>query len=378
MTKRADVTTQHPMAGTFGPLDDFAIHQTAETLGISGAGEPEWFEHDTTAMTPPGLLDRPYMLNWFQFHPNKQAVQAWVMFNDSRVQHNLVIRQPITRDRNDMRVGPLSFEIIEPLRLYRTRLEPDSAYPFEYDFILEARSAPKLFDKRSYDDSDSGFHVDHCHTDQALICREGAIKYEGVTFNMAGYQGYRDHCWGRRAGPNRHRGFHVPLLAHFNHRTLSMWYEELTNGDPLYAVGHIATDDGRSLLIEEFEHDFELDRDTGNFKKHEWVLRDERGKKHSLSARVLYDGGYQRYSEVLAERLHYSGALPEQSLKPLSVQLQTLDLTDPAVLTGSYSQEQRQQYCEFQLDGEVGYGLCIYYVSPDHVRYGKQLRPRDK
>lgn len=375
MTERAEVLTQKPMTGQkFGPLDDFPIHQTAETLGVSGDGEPEWFEHDTTAMTPPGMMDRPYMLNWFQFHPNKQAVQAWIMFNDSTVQHNLVIRQPITRDRNEMRVGPLTFEILEPLELYRTRLEPDAAYPFEYDFLLEARSAPKLFDKRVYHDDESGFLVNHCHTDQALVCREGFIKYQGTTYNMAGYQGYRDHCWGRRAGPNRNRGFHVPLLAHFPHRTLSMWYEELSNGEPLYAVGHIALDGGPSLLIESFEHDFEFDPSTGNFRKQEWKLRDETGKEHRLSAKVLYNGGYQRYSDVLAERLHHSGDLPSESPQTLTLQLQTLDLSDPSVLNGAWRQEQRQQYCEFTLDGETGFGLCIYYASDEHVRYGQQLR----
>lgn len=356
-------------------LDDFPIHQTAETLSVSGGGEPEWFEHDTTVMTPPGQVDRPYLLNWFQFHPNKGAVQAWVMVNDSKRQYNLVIRQPLGRDRGELRVGPLSFEIIEPLTKYRTKLQADPAYPFEYDFLLEARNAPKLFDKRVYEDDDSGFRVDHCHTDQALVCREGWIKYDGTTYNMARYQGYRDHCWGRRAGPNRERGFHIPLLAHFRHCSVSMWYEELTTGEPLYAVGHLAMDSGESIDIESFEHDFELDPSTGNFTKHEWSLGDARGGTHRLSARVLYNGGYQRYSEVLAERLHHSGARADVTAvdAPLSMRLQSIDLTDDAVIRGEWRREQRQQYCEFVLDGEVGYGTCISYFSPHHVRYGAQL-----
>jgi len=358
---------------TFTAFDDFPVHQTAETLGVSGHGEAEWFEHDTTAIVPPGLTDRPYMLNWFQFHPNKDAVQAWVMFNDSRTQHNLVLRQPIVRGRHELRVGPLSFEILEPLRVYRTRLAVDDAYPFEYDFILEARHVPKLFDKRVYQDVASGFQVDHCHTDQGLVCREGYLRYQGKTFDMTGYVAYRDHCWGRRAGPNVERGFHVPLLAHFPHRTISMWYEELTDGTPLYAVGHIAYDTGESVAIEGFQHEFELTAATGDFVKHRWVLEDEHGETHRLDVRTLYPGGYQRYSEVLAERLHHSGDAPTEAVGMRSTWLQTLDLTDPEVTSGDWRREQRQQYCEFTLDGETGYGLCISYVSPRHVRYGQQL-----
>ncbi len=372
------VATQTAMSSSFGPVDDFPTHQVAETMEASGRGEPEWFEHDTTVCTPPGTKDSPYVLNWFQFHPNKGTVQAWIMFNDGQTQYNVVLKQNhLPHDRRQLSVGPLTFEVIEPLRLYRTQLRPDDRLPFSYDFLLQARHVPKLFDKRNYLDDDSGFQVEHCHTDQGLLCSEGTVSYRGTNFDMTGYEAYRDHCWGRRAGPHRRRGFHVPLLAHFRRRTLSMWYEELTDGTPLYAVGHMAQDDGSSVHLKSFRHSCEVDASSGNIHRLEWRLTDERGEEHTLSVTPIYHGGYQRYSDVTGERLHHSGASPTQSPQPLSIDIQVLDLKDPSVVNGPWAGEQRQQYCEFILDGEVGYGTCIYYVSPHHVKYGPQLQHGD-
>ena len=69
---RDSVATQQRMLSQMGPFDDLSIHRHAETLSMAGGGEPEWFEHDTTVSTPPGSTDSPYVLNWFQFHPNKR------------------------------------------------------------------------------------------------------------------------------------------------------------------------------------------------------------------------------------------------------------------------------------------------------------------
>jgi hypothetical protein len=374
-TRSEDVKTQAPMTGqAFSALDDYPIHQTSQTFGMSGSGEPEWFEHDAAYVVPPGMQDRPYFVHWFQFKPNQDSVQAWVMMNHKSTQWNLVLWRSLSSDRGSLSIGPLTTKIIEPLRRYSFTLREDAGYPFSYDLLLEARNRPYLYDKRVYADDASGFNVEHAHTDQSLRVREGSITVQGETYDASGFFALRDHCWGRRAGPNVDRGFHVPLTAHFGDRTLAFWYEELADGTPLYAVGHIETDTGENMDIVAFEHDMEYEPNTGNFSVQRWRLTDERGRDHQLVVRRLVNGGFQRYNEILGERLHHSGEGGPDRGGMQGMWLQALDLSDESVLQGPYSHEQRQQYCEMQLDGEVGYGMCIYYTSPRHPKYGPAVR----
>jgi hypothetical protein len=371
LVTRDDIRTQVPMTGqAYTALDEHPIHQASETFALAGRAEPEWFEHDVYYVFPPGFSDRPYFLVWFQFKPNQDQLQAWVMMNDGVTQHNLVLARSLTVARAELRAGPLSVDVQEPLRRYRLELRPDVEIPFAFDCELEARSAPKLFDKRVYREPHAHFEVEHVHTDQTLMVRRGRLVLNGVTFDLGDSLAYRDKCWGRRAGPHRDRGFHMPLAAQFADRTLSMWYEETIDGTPLYAVGHIVRDkDGRSIDLVGFEHDVTFDPASGDFTSNRWTLLDADGERHEFAITRLLPGGYQRYSETSGERLHHSGAAAVRRSGPLTRSLQTLAVAgedfDPA-----WSKEQRQQYCAFTLDGQTGYGITCCYVSPRHARYG--------
>ena len=99
-------------------------------------------------------------------------------------------------------IGPLVYEVVEPLRKIRVRLEPNEIQPISFDVVLSGVTPP-FFEERNLVRNRRTNRVD------VNVIRyhqggwaTGRIDVGGETYELGGESafGFRDHSWGVRQG----------------------------------------------------------------------------------------------------------------------------------------------------------------------------------
>ena len=103
------------------PLDDYPIHQTALPIAHPATGDPNhydryWFN---------GYREDFYFAVGMAVYPNRGIIDAAISTVHDGVQRSVFASSRMPADRMQTQVGPLSIEIVEPLR--RTRIRADAA-----------------------------------------------------------------------------------------------------------------------------------------------------------------------------------------------------------------------------------------------------------
>jgi hypothetical protein len=229
-----DASPEHsPMSG----IDEFLVHNYPHPVRVmwttdAQAYERIWF----TAQDDAGEL---LVVTGLGFYPNLGTAEAYAIINH-RGQHTTVRAHRLLGDnRMDMRVGPISFEVVEPFKEWRLTLD-ENEYGTSYDI-------------RWYDTKRAVFR----NLGAGMIAGGkpfgGVAGYDGfgeqsgwvqaadgtrVTFERARVNGTRDHHWGTRDGVGgraRWSGWqHVYSGAFVQYPEWCMWGEHVLRnlGDP--------------------------------------------------------------------------------------------------------------------------------------------------
>lgn len=117
------------------PHDDFPVHQTSEPLAHAGQGHPDqydrfWFN---------GYTEDFYFAVALGLYPNRGVIDAGFSVVHQGVQRSVFASGRIPLDRTATRVGPISVEIVEPLRINRVRVEA-ADYGLAAELTMRART----------------------------------------------------------------------------------------------------------------------------------------------------------------------------------------------------------------------------------------------
>jgi hypothetical protein len=101
------------------PLDDFPVHQTALPVAHMATGDPNhydryWFN---------GYRDDLYFAVAMAVYPNRDIIDAAFSVVSNGRQRSVFASARLPRDRRETKVGPISIEIVEPLRVNRVRVD---------------------------------------------------------------------------------------------------------------------------------------------------------------------------------------------------------------------------------------------------------------
>ncbi|MBL7492154.1 hypothetical protein I6A60_08190 [Frankia sp. AgB1.9] len=97
------------------PFDDYPVHQTALPLAHAGDGHPDqydrfWFN---------GYDENMYFAVALGLYPNRGIIDAAFSVVHDGVQRSVFASGRIPLDRTQTRIGPISIEIVEPMRVAR-------------------------------------------------------------------------------------------------------------------------------------------------------------------------------------------------------------------------------------------------------------------
>lgn len=118
------------------PFDDYPIHQTPLPLAQAGGGHPDhydrfWFN---------GYTEDMYFAVALGIYPNRGVIDAAFSVVQDGVQRSVFASGRVPLDRTQTTIGPISVEIVEPLRINRVRVgAPD--HGLVADLTFRARTA---------------------------------------------------------------------------------------------------------------------------------------------------------------------------------------------------------------------------------------------
>ena len=179
-------------------LDDALIHQNYGTLDHVVDDDPRFFDRFYFNLHAiDGLLS---MSHGIGVYPNMKVMDGFAVVATPEVQVNVrASRELVSGDRDNMNVGPLHAEIIEPMKRWHFVLD-ENPQGIAYDITYTANFAP-LDTKRLISIVNERRVWDWSHFG-AVGRVEGWIKLDGetTTLDPARHWAVRDRSWGVRPG----------------------------------------------------------------------------------------------------------------------------------------------------------------------------------
>jgi hypothetical protein len=355
--------------------DEFLCHQIVATFDSVETSAREWTErvwfsaHDTTG--------KCQFVAGLGVYYNRNIIDAFACFVvDGKTQYSVRASRELRPQIDEVRVGPFSYEVVEPLKKVRVTLADNEyglSYEIDFDATMSAHEEePQLarFRGRVEENVVRYFQVGR---------PTGWIKAEGETYRVDsdGWRAERDHSWGvRRGGGVPETGVQpgdIPegylynmIVAQFDnwgatYHTRETWEEKSRHfsGGVFYPI-----ESGRDeLLVTRAEHNFKFRPDIRQVSGGGVVLHVEDGTKLEISVRPLSvcyikAGGY----------FGYRGFTHGLWMGTYFIDGFKLDLTDPAIIQGlSFIDD---VMCEMRCGNEVGYGIVEMVVVGKYPRYG--------
>ncbi len=116
--------------------DDYPIHQLPEPIATAGTDRNFYDRYFFNGYTPDGSL---YFALAFGVYPHLDVMDAAFSLIVDGVQHNLRASRVLNMERMDTRVGPVSIEVIEPLKTLRVRVA-ENDHGVSADLTFPARA----------------------------------------------------------------------------------------------------------------------------------------------------------------------------------------------------------------------------------------------
>lgn len=175
--------------------DDYPIHQTADPVAVAGGGERNFYDrYFFNGYTRDGSLF--FALAMGQYPNRAVADAAFNVVHDGR-QYVVRASRRLGGERMDTRVGPITVEVLEPLRTLRVTVQPN-AWDVTADLVFSARTAV-IEEPRFHRAFDGHVFMDSTRLTQHVEVR-GHIRIGSTTIELTPERtwGSRDRSWGVR------------------------------------------------------------------------------------------------------------------------------------------------------------------------------------
>ena len=187
-----------PTLGPLVPADETFNHQITDTFATVSQSDRSWTEKVCAmACARDGSLQLGFGIGKY---PNRDVIDAYAGISRGVEQWTVRASRALAPD-HDTRVPPIHYEVVEPMRVIRFRLEPSDIQPIAFDWTFEAAVPPFLEDRDRHRSRPDGARVDAdiVRYHQSGIAH-GWAEVDGtrVTFGDDAWVSTRDHSWGVR------------------------------------------------------------------------------------------------------------------------------------------------------------------------------------
>jgi len=357
--------------------DEIMCHQLPATMDQIHTDNPEWTERIYISIY--NVLERDTMIGFgVGQYPNKNVQDGFVTVWHQGKQYNFRASRTLRPKIDEVKIGPLSVEVLEGLRRFRLRLgENPSSLRLDVEWAATMNPHQEEHDFRQ---SCGKVLQDISRFDQAGRV-SGVLQLAGkkIALNQDAWWGHRDRSWGTRrplrtdAADSKRTTF-APFLfswsvAQFPGYALHWRFVERGPGKYSYLSGEKVLPVGDKIdsgwLLERTEQDFRWDASgpVQTLKGGQIQLFFKNGNTREVSfvthpARWhLKGGGYGGY------RGWYHG----DSKGDYYCEYDTWDLTDPKVIAEASTLS--DHLIEWRCGDDIGFGIMEYGVGPGYYKY---------
>ena len=205
--------------------DELLTHQIVDTFATVGQADPSWTEKVwTTAHARDGSLQVVFGIGKYT---NRGVFDGAGGVSRGTEQWTVRGSRRLSLDPDSLSVGPLHYEVVEPLRTVRCRLDPTEHAAIAFDVTWHG-SFPASLEDPWPDRSPDGYRVTHDVLRYHQIgVAQGWVEVEGqrTVVEPTQWISVRDHSWGLRPGV----GLPIPGLPRAARpaQTLLTWFPML-------------------------------------------------------------------------------------------------------------------------------------------------------
>jgi hypothetical protein len=185
-------------------LDEFLNHQIVDTFSSTATSELSWTEKIWSAIVrKDGTMGIDFGLG--RYH-NRGVMDGWAAVSRGSTQWTVRANRELRDDPTITSVGPVKYEILEPLHKVRYSLEKNDVQPISYEVTFTSEMPPFFEDRHKQRESD-GFRIgsDVIRYHQIGV-PSGWVEVEGerIEITPEEWTEYRDHSWGTRLDVGAH------------------------------------------------------------------------------------------------------------------------------------------------------------------------------
>lgn len=185
-----------PTISALTPADEFFNHQIVNTHATVVTGDRSWTEKVWfTLMRKDASLQASFGLGKY---PNRNIIDGFAGVQQGTRQRTVRASRVLSRRSDEMAVGPLCYEVIEPFKTLRIAVETNEAENFAFDLTFDA-TMPAFFENRDVVIAGGRTASDVIRYHQAGTV-SGWIEMDGerIAVDPEEWYGFRDHSWGVR------------------------------------------------------------------------------------------------------------------------------------------------------------------------------------
>jgi hypothetical protein len=296
--------------GVLRGADETLKHQIVDTFATVAESDFSWTEKIWTSIArTDGSLQLDFGLG--KYH-NRGIIDGFGGISRGREQWTVRGSRELDSAPEDTAVGPVRYEIVEPLRQVRVRLEPNDVQPISFDVVLSGVTAPFFEERNLVRNRRTGrVDVDVIRYHQGGWA-SGAVTVGGETHEVRpeDWFGFRDHSWGVRqsvgaAPPDLIRGNSTSAphatkggmkwTPAFLRRPDGSYYEMavfVAEGLWGYTSAYVNDADGTQLRVRRAEPRIEYDPRTRFVRGGELRLAMDSGEERVIEVEALGDSGF--------------------------------------------------------------------------------------
>lgn len=198
--------------GSIGPLlkaDEFFNHQIVDTFATVSQSDYSWTEKVCgMAAARDGSLQIGF---GFGKYPNRNIVDGYAGASRQVEQWTVRASRELASDPDSIDVGPLQYQVLEPLKRIRVALLPNATQPLAFELELEGIAPCTLEDREDRRNLHGFRHTANQIRYHQTGTARGWIELEGTRHEVTpgAWIMTRDHSWGVRPDV----GVRIPDLA---------------------------------------------------------------------------------------------------------------------------------------------------------------------
>jgi hypothetical protein len=289
-------------------VDEGLNHQIVDTFATLSQSDMAWTEKIWASIAKTdGSLQIDFGLGKYQ---NRGIIDGFGGVSRGREQWTVRGSRQLASAPEDMAIGPIHLEIVEPLKQVRFRLEPNDVQPISFDIVLSAVTPPFFEERNLVRNRRTGrIDVDVIRYHQGGWA-SGTVTVGDETYdvNPDEWFGFRDHSWGVRQAigepltdlipspqlPEDIRGG-MKWSPSFFRRPDGTYYETaifVVEGAWEYSSAYINDAHGGQTPVRRVQPRINYDTRTRFVKGGELLLTMESGEKRAIEVETLGDSGF--------------------------------------------------------------------------------------